>query len=71
MDESELWYESVVSFFAKIFCRGEMKRAVRSDGGSMRWRWVPRHSDQGRKALCEDGFYDEEGVTLVNVDVQI
>ena len=53
-----------------------MKWVVRSDEGSMRWRWVPRLPDQGRnlKALCEDGFYDEEGVNvdaLVNVDVQI
>jgi hypothetical protein len=48
-----------------------MKRVVRSDEGSTRWRWAPRHSDQGRKALCEDGFYDEEGVNvdaLENVD---
>ena len=38
------------------------------DEGSMRWRWASRYLDQERKALCEDGFYDEEDE---NADVQI
>src|ERR1700678_656669 len=42
-----------------------MKWVVGNDEGSVRWQWVPRHLNQERRALREDGFYDGISMSII------